>query len=171
MKQIIGQIKLFAGNKVPNGWLSCDGQLLDIVDYPLLFSVIGTTYDPVAPEGQFRLPDARGRALVSVGLGDGLTNRNLGEIFGDESSIVRSGDMPHSHALLHAAEPPTDGIIVDGSLPATSLGYTVKDTLYALSRTLNIGSLQQITDAGLPHNNMQPYSVINLLICIHGYLE
>jgi microcystin-dependent protein len=39
-----GQIEAFAFNFAPAGWLPCDGRLLQIVDHPALFSLLGTTY-------------------------------------------------------------------------------------------------------------------------------
>jgi len=40
----IGHILLFAGNFAPEGWLPCDGRLLQIRDNPELYSIIGSTY-------------------------------------------------------------------------------------------------------------------------------
>jgi hypothetical protein len=48
----------------PNGWLVCNGSLRDIVDYPDLFGVIGTSYNIGAePGGQFRLPNISGKVI------------------------------------------------------------------------------------------------------------
>jgi microcystin-dependent protein len=41
---VVGEIKVFAGNFVPAGWLTADGQLVTIASNTALFSVIGTTY-------------------------------------------------------------------------------------------------------------------------------
>ena len=40
----IGEIRIFAGNFAPVGWLLCQGQLLPISQYDVLFNLIGTTY-------------------------------------------------------------------------------------------------------------------------------
>ena len=42
MEELIGTIKLFAGNFAPHGWLICDGRLLNITQNAALFSIIGT---------------------------------------------------------------------------------------------------------------------------------
>ena len=56
--------------------LLCDGQLLQISEFPALFDLIGTTYggDGVTT---FALPDLQGRDII--GAGDGFT---LGEQVG-----------------------------------------------------------------------------------------
>lgn len=43
----IGEIRLFAGNFAPVGWMFCAGQLLPISEYETLFNLIGTTYGAV----------------------------------------------------------------------------------------------------------------------------
>ncbi|MGB8452657.1 MAG: tail fiber protein [Anaerocolumna sp.] len=42
--QMVGQIQLFAFGYAPRGWLSCIGMLVDINQYPDLFSVIGNKF-------------------------------------------------------------------------------------------------------------------------------
>jgi len=62
----IGQLKLFAGNFAPVGWVLCNGQLLSISENDSLFSLIGTTF---GGDGQstFAVPDLRGRVPVGPG--------------------------------------------------------------------------------------------------------
>ena len=48
MEELIGTIKIFAGNFAPHGWLICDGRLLNITQNAALFSIIGTTYGGTA---------------------------------------------------------------------------------------------------------------------------
>ena len=57
----VSEIRMFAGNFPPNGWMFCEGQLLPISENETLFQLIGTTY---GGDGQstFALPDLRGRA-------------------------------------------------------------------------------------------------------------
>ena len=40
----VGEIRMFAGNFAPVGWMICDGSLLAISDNDTLFTAIGTTY-------------------------------------------------------------------------------------------------------------------------------
>jgi hypothetical protein len=39
-----GEIRLFTSGFAPRGWALCDGRLLPIEEYPVLFALIGTTY-------------------------------------------------------------------------------------------------------------------------------
>lgn len=61
----IGEVKMFAGNYAPAGWALCNGQVLSIYKYQMLFAILGTQYggDGVST---FALPDLRGRAAVHV---------------------------------------------------------------------------------------------------------
>lgn len=40
----IGEIRMFAGDVVPNGWAPCNGQLLSARTYAALFSVLGHSF-------------------------------------------------------------------------------------------------------------------------------
>lgn len=62
----IGLIALFAFNFAPQGWSTCEGQVLPINQNAALFALLGTTF---GGDGQqtFALPDLRGKAP-----GDGL---------------------------------------------------------------------------------------------------
>lgn len=72
--RVIGEIVTFAGSTNPNPgqWLLCDGASLDRATYTELFTCIGTTYGSV-DSSHFNLPDLRGRTIVGVGTGSGLT--------------------------------------------------------------------------------------------------
>ena len=37
----VGEVRLFAGNFAPNGWMDCDGQLLPISENETLFRRVG----------------------------------------------------------------------------------------------------------------------------------
>lgn len=80
----IAEIIMFAGNFAPRGWAFCDGQLLQISQYPALFSLLGTTF---GGDGRtnFALPDLRGRVSIHPGSGPGLSIRRLGERGGSET--------------------------------------------------------------------------------------
>ena len=64
----VGEIRMFAGNFAPAGWMFCDGQILPISENETLFKLIGTTY---GGDGQstFALPDLRGRVPMHQGNG------------------------------------------------------------------------------------------------------
>ena len=64
----VGEIRMFAGNFAPAGWMFCEGQLLPITENETLFQLIGTTYGGDG-ESTFALPDLRGRLPIHQGNG------------------------------------------------------------------------------------------------------
>ena len=66
----VGEIRMFGFGFTPIGWLACDGSLLSIAQYEVLFTVIGTSY---GGDGQmtFAVPDLRGRLPILQGQGPG----------------------------------------------------------------------------------------------------
>ena len=72
----VGEIRMFAGNFAPAGWMFCEGQLIPISENETLFNLIGTTY---GGDGQstFALPDLRGRIPIHQGNGFTLAAKDL----------------------------------------------------------------------------------------------
>src|SRR6516164_9531207 len=98
----VGEVRMFAGNFAPAGWMFCEGQLLPISEYETLFNLIGTTY---GGDGQstFALPDLRGR--VPLHFGNGFT---LAETGGVETVTLTISQIPaHSHAFLASGDQTT----------------------------------------------------------------
>lgn len=93
----VGEIRMFAGNFAPAGWMFCEGQLLPISENETLFNLIGTTY---GGDGQstFALPDLRGR--LPLHMGNGFI---LAETGGAEEITLTLQQIPsHTHPLLAA---------------------------------------------------------------------
>lgn len=59
----IGQIALFPFNFAPQGWSTCEGQLLPINQQTALFSLIGITFGGNGTYN-FALPDLREKAPI-----------------------------------------------------------------------------------------------------------
>jgi len=98
------------GTILPSGWLWADGSIYSQATYPALYAALGPTFD--VGGGKFRVPDKRGRVSVGAGQGNGLTNRTLGQVFGEENVTLNVAQMPsHSHGAndpghLHSANNP-----------------------------------------------------------------
>src|SRR5438046_4519552 len=106
----VGEVRMFAGNFAPAGWMFCEGQLLPISEYETLFQLIGTTY---GGDGQstFALPGLRGR--IPLHQGSGVT---LAEAGGTEEVTLTTQQIPaHSHALLGT------GNVATGNAPANNM--------------------------------------------------
>ena len=93
-----GAVLDFAGASAPTGFLLCDGSPVSRTTYSALYGVIGTTYGIGDGSTTFNLPDARGRAIVGVGQGSGLTNRPLAASGGEESHVLSVAELAaHNH--------------------------------------------------------------------------
>ena len=62
-----GGMVTYWGDEVPDGWLECDGSEVLRVDYPALFSVIGTAFGVPSDDTKFKLPDLRDRFVRYMG--------------------------------------------------------------------------------------------------------
>ena len=160
LEPFIGEIRLFAGTFTPKGWLRCDGQSLPVSDSPELFSVLGTTYGGDG-RNAFSLPDLRGRASMHAGIGQGLTLRKLGESGGSEAVELAESQLPyHSHQTMAVPDAGAAG----GTTLISAPGVGAPGASHALMHD------QLISNAGVgqPHNNLQPYAVLNYIIAAHG---
>ena len=159
----VGEIRMFAGNFAPAGWMFCEGQLLPISENETLFQLIGTTY---GGDGQstFALPDLRGRVPIHQGTSQGTTYQ-LAETGGVETVTLTVNQTPvHSHALLASTAIPTS------SSPADNLTGQSAAKLYRSGTPtvlLNAASLSP-TGGSQPHNNFQPYVCVDFIISLFG---
>jgi len=156
----VGEIRMFAGNFAPAGWMFCEGQLLPISEYETLFNLIGTTY---GGDGQstFALPDLRGR--VPLHFGNGFT---LAETGGVETVTLTVSQIPsHAHPFL-ASTATGDQISPAGNVPATSFNVTpyindVANGNFSANAVTSTGGSQ-------PHDNFQPYLCVDFIISLFG---
>ena len=99
----IGEIMDVGFNFCPRGWAQTNGQLLAISQNSALFSLLGTTY---GGDGRttFGLPDLRGRSMVNVGTGPGLSSYSWGQRTGQETVTLNTTQIPsHNHPHSHGA--------------------------------------------------------------------
>jgi microcystin-dependent protein len=165
----IGEIRMVGFNFAPVGWLACDGSLLPIAQYEVLFTLIGTTYGGDG-ETTFALPDLRGRIPLHQGTGPGLSPRALGEMGGSEIVSLVPAQLPaHGHALqatTAAADSTSPG---PARLPAAVSG----DTFYVddLDGASPLGMADPSTTpagGGQPHENLMPTQTVQFCIAYEG---
>src|SRR5215212_1508084 len=150
----IGEIRLFAGNFAPSGWMFCAGQLVPISEYDALFTLIGTTYGGDGQE-TFALPDLRGRLPLHQG-GAFILGQSGGV---EEVTLTVPQISAHSHPLLGSTSnatttSPTGN--VPGTLPeVTTFAYGTDNPPATLA-----SQSTSATGGSQPHSNFQPYICI-----------
>lgn len=185
----VGEIMMFAGDFAPRNTAFCNGELLSIQNNQALFSVIGTIY---GGDGRttMGLPDLRGRVPMQSGQGNGLVNRPLGTMGGSETTtqvpththtaqatggevkVMASGESPAS--LKYGEDTGVSGQYT------TALSAHQTNKIYDIPASANngvpLGGVSMVAPAvtvnpaGSPTaiTNMQPYQVINYVICTYG---
>ncbi len=162
----IGEIRMFAGNFAPNGWMFCNGAVLSIAEYDTLYNLIGTTY---GGDGQatFALPDLRGRLPVASGTAAGGVNFVLGQAGGVENVALSAAQMPaHTHVLAASSDRATPAAGASTGLLANTGGTP----LYAHPASPAPMRDNAISSAGggMPHSNMAPYLCVSFIIAVYG---
>jgi microcystin-dependent protein len=163
----VGQIIAVGFDFAPVGWALCNGATMPISGNETLYQLIGTTYGGNGTS-TFNLPDLRGRGVIGVGQGTGLSNYILGQPSGVEQVTLTTGQIGvHTHAVMGAAGTPTAAKPVSGvalGTPATEAIYATSGATTALAPATvgpAIGSAQ-------PHENRQPYLTVNYIIALFG---
>jgi microcystin-dependent protein len=162
----VGEIRMFAGNFAPSGWLFCDGSLLPISEYETLFTLIGTTY---GGDGQatFALPDLRGRVPVHAGSGPGLPTVVIGEEAGVEAVTLAAQQVPvHTHVARGSSASGTSGDPT-GRVWAASNNTIAFATGVTPSAALDPASVQP-AGGSQPHDNMAPFLAVGFIISMFG---
>jgi microcystin-dependent protein len=172
MENYVGELRIFAGNYAPQDWHLCDGSLLPISQYEVLYTLLGTTF---GGDGQttFGLPDLRGRVPIHKGNGAALTPVTLGQFAGTETVTLTVANLPaHSHTLMATAAAGTV------SSPAGAVVATATKPVYVTNANPPNDSLPtpvamngvSISSAGgnTAVSIIQPSTVVNYIIATVG---
>lgn len=160
----IGEIRMVGFNFAPQGWATCDGQIIPISQNDTLFNLIGTTYGGDGQE-TFALPNLQSRVPLHQGQGPGLSSYIIGQAAGVESVTLTTNQIPaHSHlaqAQTGAGNQasPSNGVWADSGQGVYAAGPA------ALAMKNNIVGA---AGGSQPHDNMMPYAVINFVISLFG---
>ncbi len=156
----LGEIRMFAGSRVPISWLACDGSLLQVAHYSALYSLLGTNFGGDGID-TFALPDLRGRHPIHVGDAAGWTY-SVGEQGGVETVTLLQTQLPgHRHPANAAAA--ATSTAPTGALWAAQAASAY--TAGAPTQSLAGGAIAP-TGGTQPHNNMPPFVAVSYIICV-----
>ncbi len=165
MAPYVGEIRMFAGNFAPNGWMFCEGQTLPIAENEVLFQLIGTTYGGDGEE-TFNLPNLASRVPIHMGTGPDGTTYQIGEMAGTEQETLTTQQIPiHNHAFVASLNPATANTPV-----GNVLGEQGTINLFLVDAPSSAMNAASVTPAGgsQPHENTQPFLCINFIISLFG---
>lgn len=158
----VGEIRMFAGNFAPAGWMFCEGQLLPISENETLFQLIGTTYGGDG-ESTFALPDLRGNLPIHQG-----NSFILAETGGaEEITLTIQQIANHTHAALGS----TSTALSNNPMSNVGARVTIAGVFpYGTDAPIGPISPSAIGPVGgsQPHTNFQPYLCVNFIISLFG---
>lgn len=162
----VGEIRMVPFSFAPTGWALCNGQIMPISQNTALFSLLGTQYGGNGVT-TFALPNLQGSSPI---MADG-TQIVLGESGGVETVTLNVDQMPaHTHAPNAVSSAgtltsPAGNLWAQGrrAANATYQAYSAGTP----NSVMNPGAIAE-TGGGDPHNNLQPYLVVNFIIALQG---
>ncbi len=114
---MIGEIRMFAGDFAPEGWMFCDGRTLEIEGNEDLYSILGFNFGGSQKHKTFDLPNFNGKVAVGVGkdqlidyvkLGEeknllfNLNDKKKGTSFGNPAETTKTQPMSINRPQLNA---------------------------------------------------------------------
>ena|SRR6185436_2265172 len=158
---------------VPAGWLACNGQEVRRTDFPLLFSVIGTSAGAGNGTTTFNVPDLRQRVIVGYDGSDPMYA--MAAEGGEATHVLTAAEMRHFHGYGDGSE----DSLMDGSfcIRPWSAGTVVGTGVHNIDITPvpglgpaissgRLGTSDSLTAATAAdaHSSLQPFTCAQYLI-------
>lgn len=160
-RTMVGSIVAYISANPPDNALPCDGTQYARVDYPQLYDALDSAF--IDDEDYFTLPDLRGRAIIGVGAGAGLTTRAMGDTGGEEVHSLTVGELPsHAHSdtgHYHSVHGHLSGLAVSpGELPVALPAVAYADTTSSGNAAISS------TGSDTAHNTMPPFVAVKYAV-------
>lgn len=162
----VGEVRLVGFNFAPSGWSICQGQTLAISSNETLFALIGTTY---GGDGQstFNLPNLAGRIPIHQGTDGAGNSYVLGQIGGFESVTLNSNQLPaHTHTIMASGN--STGAVSNPANNVVATGVKMFTQTTAPTDAMNPAMVSVAQGGNQPHENLQPFLVLNWVISLFG---
>lgn len=141
-----GEIIAYATTNPPAGTLACDGSTYLRTNYPLLYAALASPF--ISDSDHFVVPDLRGRTVIGIGTGAGLTARAMNASGGEETHQLSVAELAsHTHTYF------APSVITVGTGPVL--------VPYLASQTASVTGLAGSDTA---HNNMEPFLALGYAI-------
>lgn len=179
----IGEIRPFALNYTPVGFLLCDGSKVAVNQYQALFAVIANLYGPTDYKTYFTLPNFTGLAPMHWGAppqsGWPYSGPAIAQIYGAAAVTAQMSNFaPHTHQVQGAAAAATTPVddSAQGEIPyrpfytSTKTGYLAWSTAQPSSSVTMAANTVSVAGAPAPaaHENRQPFLVFRFCIASEG---
>jgi microcystin-dependent protein len=159
----VGQVICVGFNFAPVGWALCDGSLLPIQQFEVLYNLIGTTYGGNGTT-TFALPDLRGRTPVHQGSG-----YVVGQPGGAEAVNITLSEYPtHTHPVAVTGSSVNSPSPAGAVLASATSGNLYTSEAPSPTELLNNSMCTVASGAFQPHANLQPFVVCNWIISLYG---
>ena len=170
--RLVGEIKMWAGDTVPYGWLLCDGSEVSKTEYPYLYSSIGDLWGVPNSSSNFKLPDLTGRVPVGYNSADTDTTETFGQVGatgGARGAWYHTHTIPSSGAHGHTNKYMADisGTQGNKDLPYSAGNKTQTNMIVSSSAHTHTPESSGSTENQLDVEkaNMPPYAVVKYIIC------
>ena len=161
----VGSILMFGGVGAPVNWHVCDGSLQTIAGtYQALFNAIGYKYSAIQSGLSFNLPNLQGKFPLGVS-----SAYNLAATGGEEKHALAVNELAaHAHTITPVSHTHTLNAYNVSGTQRLAVGTGSSPIASANSITTSSNSAgptaTNSTGAGVPHNNMPPFLVLNFII-------
>ena len=172
---LAGEIKMWAGNEIPYGWLLCDGSEVSKTDYPELYGAIGDLWGTPSSSSNFKLPNLTGRVPVGYNAADTDTTETFGQVGatgGARGAWYHTHTIGSSGAHHHASQ---------GRMEGSGTGANIFESYNGASKTRTVNVPRTGDNGAHTHSpgssgssgnklavdkaNMPPYAVVKYIIC------